>query len=250
MKVKTTELPYGIVYDGKKIVPAGEALLPYTLELLEPVDTISSVTVKAPTLGDALAAMSAAAKQYEPNSEQFVQSILHTHIARRCEPALTPEQLDEMTGVDHDALKNLITIGATPAGDYAFRRDPEREYITTATTRLHKMSDRKKAEQRMSTSAKDDPTLHEAYLTWLVTRFGDPDEKAFDGKPVEFSEFLHIAWNDFTRLTATTFSRDYKSITDVLDGKVEVDGKTIPFQGSPEGGDGQAQAPRKRGKAD
>jgi hypothetical protein len=231
MKIKHVRLPYGVPLDGKRIKPAPAAFTDGVLDLLEPVDGITSITVRAPTVKDTLDVHAEATADYVPNTPAYNDAVFRGHLERRADPVLTPKQVDRLSGPDHDALRNLVEGGVTPEGKRAHR---PREGVTlerNAYVRLHFMNDRKVAEQRLATSRADAPMLYEAHLVHAVTRFGDVSEASFDRNQVEWNDYLNLTFFDHFALSLSLAGRDYKEITEVLDGVTEVDGKPLPFPG-------------------
>lgn len=235
-KVQPVNLPHGVrlrIEDGGyHLDSARDNLQPYTVHLLDPVDGIDAIEVAPATLGDILTLNKRAQIDSIPGTKAFREAIMRLSIADRCDPAITPEQVKSMAGVDYDLLQSVIETGRDPnTGSMLFTiDDPSLE--RRAFVRLHSMTDRRKAEQRLTTSQEDEPVRYEAYLTWLVTTFGDPNRVVEHAAP-GFEDFLKISWQDFQALNRALASRDYKPLTDILDGMVKVDGKPVPFQGVP-----------------
>lgn len=236
MKVTTVTLPYGVAFgrDRKTIRPAGEALTTYRLDLLEPVDGITAITVRAATLGDAIDVQAKVTAKFQPGTTAFADAIYRAHLERRTDPVLTPKQITALSGPDQDALRALVEGGYDPDGKRAHKggSDLERE----AFARLHFGTDRKRVEQALPISRSDNPMLYEAKLVHLVTRFGPPREEAFAEDPVEWLQFINIAFADYVALSMAIAGRDYKELAEILDGPVEVGGETLPFPGAAETG--------------
>jgi len=241
MKVKHLRLPYGVALDGNRILPASKVFTEYTLNLLESVDGIDAVTVRIATLKDTLDSHAQATNDYSPGTPAYNEAVFRAHVERRVTPALTPKQIDLLSGPDYDALRTLVSDGMTPEGKRAHQAIEGVTLERNAYLRLHFMNDRKRAEQRLSTSRADNPMLYEAYLVHAVTRFGDVTEASFDQVQVEWNDLLNITLFDHFALSLALMGRDYKEITEVLDGVVEVDGKPLPFPGG--AGDDAAEVP-------
>ena len=251
MKAKKHNLIYGIKLDGNKVAPLTDYISSYELTLLEPVDDIDSITIAPPTLGDGLAASKKVAEDYFPGTDEYTNALFDWHVAKRCTPAPSEEQLKRMAAPDYDALRRVVEGGINPeTGKRAYALTDSEGVVATAYTRLPMQSDRRNAEQWLDGSVRENLELHEAYLSWFVVRFGQVSEADFGKKqPIEFSEFLKIGWADFLVIARGMLMRDYKPLTEILEGKVEVDGKTVPFQGVPET-DGEEHKPKgKRGAA-
>lgn len=231
MKIKVVSLPHGIVLNKEGDIAVPKHIRPYTLTLLEPVDGIDKVVIQPETLGGVIKMADEASKEASPGTARHRDVVIENNVSRRCEPAFTRKQLDAMAGVDYDALVGVINSGIDPeTRTTAFRVDPDAEVISEATMRLHMRDDRKTAEQRLNTTPEEEPVLYEANLCWLVTRFGEVDERSWSGRQqVSFLSFLNLSWQDFLALERNVFSRDYKPITDILEGRVEVDGKPVTF---------------------
>lgn len=246
-KAKTVKLIHGVRL-GKKgeVLPLIEHLEPYTLTLLQPIDGIEEIQFRPATIGDIIAVGEAASRDHDPGSRGYGKAVLRANLDRRCSPSLSDKQLDQLAVADHVALQTLIDSGRDPLNpdNDAYKLKEGVEVERTAYMRLPMQSDRKLAEQRMPTTPEDDPVLYAAYLTWFVTRFGEPSETMFDGK-TDFQAFLNLSWGDFQVLHRELLKRDYKPLTDILDGKVEVDGKPLPFQGVSEP---DTETPKTKGK--
>lgn len=250
MKAKEVKLMHGVRLVKEGIAPVTEHLTPYVLHLLEPVDGIESIQVQPNTLGQVLAIHEKVSDDYRIGTQQYQDAVFVENVARRCSPALNKQQLDRLSGPDHDFLMRLMDRGVDPdTGVNAWRLRDGAEVERRATIRLHDMNDRKIAEQRLPGDVADDPIRYNAYLLWYITRFGSPD---FDGAPkVTFASFLNLTWNDFQLLYAELYMRDYRPLTDILEAKMEVGGKPVPFPGVAED-DTDAPAPRStrgRGKS-
>lgn len=231
MKVKHVRLPYGAPLQGKRILPASEAFTDGVLELLEPVDGITSIAVRAPSIRDVIDVHAEATNDYNPGTPAYSDAVFRLHLERRADPVLSPKQIDRLAGPDHDALRSLVESGLLPDGKRAHQPREGVNLERNAYVRLHFMSDRRKAEQRLSTSRQDAPMLYEAHLTHSLVRFGEPSESMFDSGQVEWDQYLNLTFYDHFALNLSLAGRDYKEITEVLDGVTEVDGKPLPFPG-------------------
>lgn len=235
-KAKHVRLTYGVAFDADgAMTPITDHIQPYSLKLLDPVDGIEEVSVRANTLREVLSVHEAVSRDARPGTSAYGKAALLENVRRRCTPALTQAQLDQLAGADYDALVGLIDTGTHPeTGAEAFKLA---EGVTTerdAYLRLHTMADRAAAEQRLLNEGADETVLYHAHLTYLTVRFGEPHEGMFGQRQVAFHDFLNITWQDFQQLTRHLLARDYKPLTEILDGKVEVDGKPLPFPGVPE----------------
>lgn len=249
MKAREVRLTHGVMLGDDGLMPVTEFLSPYTLKLLQPVDGIESVTIAATSLGQVLNIHKQVSDEFKPGTQQYVDGVFAENIKRRCEPVLNRDQIRQLAGVDHDALATLIDKGVDPDGNQAFRMKPDAQVTREAIMRLHTMNDRELADQRINTTKAEDFVTWNAYMVWFVTRFGSTD---FASRQVSFHSFMNITWDDFQLLTRHLVMRDYKPLSEILEGKLEVDGKPIPFQGLPDD-DTQEDDPepkRKRGKSD
>lgn len=237
MKAKLSDLNYGVVIEKKHILHPRKYLEPYSLDLLEPVDGIGTIQFTCPTLGETLRAFESALKRNQPGTPAYLNAAYRNRIEASCDPAPSKEQMDRMAGVDHDAIMSVVNTGLTPNGKrpYRVKDDYVGMVIMKAVTRLHYMQDRKVAEQRVPSSREENPLAMEANLVWLTTRFGDLREEMFEDRDVEWETFLNLPWSDFVILQSAVNDRDYMEISEILDGRVNLDGKPVPFQGVPSG---------------
>lgn len=244
MKAKHVRLIYGVILtDDGGLAPVVDYIEPFTLELLHPIDGVDKINVRPNTLRQVLDIHEKAARDARPGSRQYGEAVMRLNLEQRTDPVLTAAQLDQMAGVDYDALNRLIDSGTHPStGQEAFSLRDDVDVTRDAYLKLHTMQDRKLAEQRLPTDGGDETVLFSAQLTWLVTRFGTPEAGMFDKRgDVPFAAFMNITWYDFQLLTRHLMMRDYKPLSEILEGRVDVGGKPTPFPGVPEDGDPSAK---------
>lgn len=245
MKAKEVRLTHGVMLGDEGLLPVTEFLSSYTLDLLDPVGSIDSITIAPNSLGQVLDIHRQVSDEFRPGTQAYVDAVLAENIKRRCQPRLNKEQVRQLAGVDYDALTTLIDKGLTPEGNQAFRMKEGVAVERDAILRLHTMNDRELAEQRLNATKDEDVVTYNAYLAWFVTRFGSTD---FNSRQVSFHSFMNITWADFQILYKALVTRDYKPLTEILEGRTEVDGKTIPFQDVPVDEDEVPEAAPKRGR--
>lgn len=242
MKAKEVHLPHGVLLDDQgNILPGLEHLTSYHIDLLEPVDGIERVRVMPTTLRQVLEIHDRVADDHRPESAGYARASFLENAARRTDPALTRQQIDKLSGSDHDLLMRVLNSGNEREGNpLVWKPQADAPLVRRALVRLHDMGDRKAAEQRLNAGVSDDPIRYAAYLAWSITRFGDTTDFVDATRPA-WPSFLNLTWNDFQTIYVDMYGRDYKLLTDIIEARMEVEGKPVPFPGVA-GNDAEAPA--------